>query len=239
MLTKRNVFYRLGQLKAGELLRKNWISLLLVVIGLAVGILAALAAFYFGGDDLYNKVYGDHKNNDHTTLDQPASNADLTAYAFEILGYIKQGDYDALAGVVHPEYGVVFSPYATINLASNKCFFAKQIVGFDSDDNHYVWGKYDGSDNPIELTPAEYFQEFVFDKDFTQASEIGVDTIIKTGNALENFKEAFPDARFVDFHIPASDSDTESLDWTSLRLGFEEYDGQLKLTVVIHSEWTV
>jgi hypothetical protein len=43
----------------------------------------------------------------------------------------------------------------------------------------------------------------------------------------------------VDFHKPASEPETESLDWTSLRLGFEEYDGQLKLTVVIHSEWTV
>jgi hypothetical protein len=221
------------------LLKKNWMKVLLVFVGIAVGISGTLAVFYFGDGDLYYKVYGRSAPSDKAAIGSTASNAELTAYAFEILGYMKENDFEALSGAVHPDYGVVFSPYATISLASNKCFTANKVAGFAKDDNHYVWGKYDGSDNPIDLTPAEYFKEFVFDRDFTQAPEIGVDTIIMSGNSLENFTDVFPDARFVDFHIPSSDSDAEGLDWTSLRLGFEEYKGQLKLTVVVHSEWTV
>ncbi len=220
-------------------MKKFWVRLLLVVVGIAVGISATIAVFYFGGEDLYNKMLGENAQSEEASISLAASNAELTAYAFEILGYIKGEDYEALSREIHPEYGIVFSPYATISLSSNKCFTAKQVAEFSKDENHYVWGKYDGSDDPIELKPVEYFKEFVFDKDFTLTPEIGVDTIIESGNSLENITEVFPDARFVDFHIPASDSGTEDLDWTSLRLGFEEFEGQLKLTVVVHSEWTV
>ena len=222
-----------------SLLKKFWISLLLIVIGLAIGASAIFAVFYFGGDDIYIKLIGTQTKDGQEKVGLTASNAELTSYAFEILGYIKTEDYEALSEVVHPEYGVVFSPYATISLNSNKCFTAKEVAGFLKDDNNYVWGKYDGSDDPIELTPSAYFKEFVFDKDFTQTPEIGIDTIIMSGNSLENFAEVFPDARFVEFHFPASDTQPDTLDWTSLRLGFEEYDGQLMLTVIVHSEWTV
>ena len=102
-----------------------------------------------------------------------------------------------------------------------------------------MWGKYDGSGNPIELTPSEYFRTFVLNKDYTFAPEIGVDAIIKSGNSLENITEVFPDVRYVDFHMPGTDASSGGLDWSSLRLGFEAYNGELKLTVVVHSQWTV
>ena len=89
------------------------------------------------------------------------------------------------------------------------------------------------------MTPAEYFKQFVFDKDYTLASQIGVDAIVKSGNSLENISDVFPNVRFVDFHIPGSEKKSGSLDWSSLRLGFESWQGELKLTVVVHSEWTV
>ncbi len=220
-------------------IKKLWIRLLLVVVGLAVGIAATVAVYYFSGEAFNKNVSSDNSVETEAPNSLTVSNAELTAYAFSILNYIKSEDYEALSKVVHPEYGVVFSPYATISLSSNKCFTATQIAGFANDDTQYVWGKYDGSDNPIELTPAEYFKEFVFDKDFTQTPEIGIDTIIKSGNSLENITDVFPDVRFVDFHFPAADSESDGLDWTSLRFGFEEYNGSLKLTVVVHSEWTV
>jgi hypothetical protein len=227
------------RLKAGELLKKFFIYMLLTVAGIAVGLSAALAAYYFSGGNIFENILGSRTKNVTASISTDATNAELTEYAFKILGYIKTGDYNALSQVVHPEYGVVFSPYATINLASNKCFTAAQVSGFSKDKNQYVWGKYDGKGDPIELTPAEYFKKFVFDKDYTQASEIGLNTIVKSGNSLENIKEVFPDARFVDFYIPGTDQDSGGLDWSSVRLCFEEYKGQLKLTVILHSEWTV
>ena len=97
----------------------------------------------------------------------------------------------------------------------------------------------DGSGDPIEMTPAEYFKKFVFDRDYTLSPEIGVDAIVKSGNSLENITEVFPNIRFVDFHIPGTDPSAGGLDWSSLRLGFEKYEGELKLTVIVHSQWTI
>lgn len=212
---------------------------LLVISGIVVGLAASLAVYYVSGNDVFEYVLGNRTNTETVSISAGATNAEITEYAFKILGYIKTGDYEALSQAVHPEYGVVFSPYATINLTSNKCFTATQVKGFAEDGDQYVWGKYDGSGEPINLTPAEYFKDFVFDKDYTLASEIGVDTIIMSGNSLENIKDAFPSVRFVDFHIPGADQASGGLDWTSLRLGFEDYNGELKLTLILHSEWTI
>jgi hypothetical protein len=63
--------------------------------------------------------------------------------------------------------------------------------------------------------------------------------IVMSGNSLENIKEVFPNARFVDFHIPGTDQESGGLDWSSIRLGFEHDEGELKLTVILHSEWTI
>jgi hypothetical protein len=121
---------------------------------------------------------------------------------------------------------------------TNKCFTAAQVENFPQDGNKYVWGLFDGSGEPIEMTPVEYFARFVMDKDFTQAEQLGIDKIIRSGNALENIDEVFPNARYVDFHFEGSPENT-GLDWGSLRLGFEDYKGELRLTIILHSEWTI
>lgn len=213
--------------------------MLLLVIGIAVGLAASLAVYYVSGHTIFDSILGISAKPETVLVDTGVENAELTEFAFDILGYIKAGDYDALSQVVHPEYGVVFSPYATINLASNKRFTASQVGFFLEDKNKYVWGKYDGNGEPIELTPLEYFDAFVFDKDYTLASEIGVNKVIRSGNSLENIKEVFPNVRFVDFHLAGTDQESGGLDWGSLRLGFEEFKGELRLTVILHSEWTV
>ncbi len=222
-----------------SLLKKALTSILLIITGIALGAAASLAVYYFTGDTYFIDIVGNRAKTDTVSLSADATSAELTEFAFDILGYIKIKDFDALSQIVHPEFGVVFSPYATINLASNKAFTAAQVKDFAIDKNQYVWGKYDGSGNPIELTPSDYFKTFVFDKDFTLSSEIGVDTIIKSGNSLENIKEVFPYARFVDFHIPGTDPSYDGIDWGSIRLCFEEYEGKLKLTVILHSQWTI
>ncbi|NLA87952.1 MAG: hypothetical protein GX847_11880 [Clostridiales bacterium] len=66
-----------------------------------------------------------------------------------------------------------------------------------------------------------------------------MDKVIRSGNSLENIKEVFPNVRFVDFHLAGTDQESGGLDWSSLRLGFEEFKGELRLTVILHSEWTV
>jgi hypothetical protein len=228
-----------GMSESGWFMRKFLKYALILVIGIAAGLSACLAVYYFSGDVLFEKTVGRSDGAAKAAAPADAANDELITYAYRILGYIKEGDYNALSQVIHPEYGVVFSPYATISLSTGKYFTASQIAAFEQDENKYVWGKYDGSGDPIELTLSEYFETFVYNKDYTLSPEIGVNAIVKSGNSLENITEVFPDVRYVDFYMPGADSNSGGLDWSSLRLGFEEYLGELKLTVVVHSQWTV
>jgi hypothetical protein len=169
---------------------------------------------------------------------EQSRNPDLVSRAYEVIEQIRTGDFEALARSAHPEHGVIFSPYATISLPSNKCFFSSQIVGFKNDLNTYVWGVYEDGGDPIELTPAEYFDRFVYNRDYARSPVIGVNHTVRVGNALENLTEVLPDVRYVDFHFPGDGKNSESTGWNSLRLGFEEYEGEFLLTLILHSEWT-
>lgn len=219
-------------------MRKVITYVLLVCAGIAIGAAAFLAVYYVKGDKLLYQMVGARSPAEQLAPTVEATNAELTQFAYKVLEYIKNGDYAGLSEVIHPEYGVVFSPYATVNLNSNKCFTAAQVAAFEGDKNKYVWGKYDGKGTPIELTPSEYFKEFVFDRDYTLSRQLGVNTIVKSGNSLENITEVFPNVQFVDFHFPGTEINS-GLDWSSLRLGFEEFEGRLMLTVILHSEWTI
>lgn len=202
-----------------------------ILAGLIAGIVISCAFFWVTG---FPGFFG--KRGEPPIYDE-VSNASLTALAFSILDDIKVRDYQALSGVVHPEYGVVFSPCSAVNLMTNKCFSPAQVAAFGTDANVYVWGVYSSGGEPIEMTPADYFSYFVFPEDYSTASVVGVNHIVRSGNALENITEMFPDAEFVDFHIPSGDRySAEDSDWSSLRLGFEDYGGALMLTLILHSD---
>ena len=169
---------------------------------------------------------------------QEAENVEIAMLAFRVLEYIRDDDFISLSHVVHPEYGVVLSPYATIDLTTDRCFTADEIAVLDSDNTIYVWGVFNGSGEPIKLTPAEYFDAFVPAADHIDAAIIGINQVIRSGNALENLTDVFPFASFIDFHIPASDTSDEP-DWRSLRLAFEEYEGYYKLIAIVYNRWTI
>ena len=163
----------------------------------------------------------------------------LLARAGEALEAIKARDYQALAQMVHPEKGVTFTPYSTVDPDGDLCFTADQIALAAGDTHPYIWGVTDGKGEPIELTVADYFDQFVFNADYTRAPQIGVDTVLASGNALENVSASFPGARFVEFHYSGLDPASLGYDWCSLKLVFEAVQDQWMLVGLIHSEWTI
>ena len=220
--------------RKGAVLKKPVAYALFVILGLAVGVIVAGVVFAAFGNPLFEDMRPKPEEPSNT------GNSELVAMAFSVAGSIRDGDYQTLSQVAHPELGVVFSPYATINFTTNKWFQAEHIAAFDTDTSSYVWGVYTGSGEPIELTVAEYFSLFVYDKDYVNATVIGVNKIVRTGNALENITDVFPDVRFVDFYVHRSENDdAEARGWSSLRLGFEEHGGSIWLTVILRSKWTV
>jgi len=169
---------------------------------------------------------------------QEAENVEITLLAYRVLEYIRDDDFISLSHVVHPDYGVLLSPYATIDLTTDRRFAADEIAVLISDNTVYVWGVFNGSGEPIKLTPAEYFEVFVPAAEHIDATLIGINQVVRSGNALENLTDVFPSASFVDFHIPARDSSDEP-DWRSLRLAFEEYEGYYKLIAIVYNKWTI
>ena len=99
------------------LLKKFFTYLLLILIGVALGVSASLGTYYISGDVLFKKTVGTRSGTEIVSIKADATNAELTEYANKVLKFIKAGDYGDLSHVIHPGYGVVFSPYATISLS--------------------------------------------------------------------------------------------------------------------------
>ncbi|HOW22398.1 MAG TPA: hypothetical protein PLV23_02075 [Sedimentibacter sp.] len=159
--------------------------------------------------------------------------------AHELMNALKNKDARAIAAYVHPEKGVRFTPYTSVSLENDIILKKEDILTFFEDENLYLWGYYDGSGEEIKLTPAQYYDQFVYSADFINAEEIGYNEVLTSGNAIENQFEVYKDSIIVEYHIPGIDPKFEGLDWQSLRLVFEEYDGSWKLVGIIHNQWTI
>jgi len=210
--------------------RKPLPLIIIALSGIITGILIAGMIYTFTGFS----IFGSYQRK--TVAIDEAESANMTMLAYRVLEYLKDDDFTALSYVVHPDYGLVFSPNATINLSTDRRFSVEQTAALGNDNYSYVWGVYNESGEPIELTPAEYLDKFVSAADFYNAPVIGINHIIRSGNALENITEVFPEVQFIDFHIPGSEA-ADDLDWRSLRLGFEAYNGYFRLIAIVYSTW--
>ena len=205
----------------------------MVLFGLISGIVVSSIIFSATGFSIFGRFH------EKTAPSGEANFAELSALAYSVLEHIADRDYAALSRVAHPEFGVVFSPSATITLSTNRRFSAERIAAFGTDNTVYVWGILNGSGEPIEMTPEEYFAGFIYNRNYASAKAVGINNIVRSGNALENIRDVFPNIQFLDFHIPGSNGEaSEDFEWTSLRIGFEEYEGRLYLTLISQSGWS-
>jgi len=118
-------------------------------------------------------------------------------------------------------------------------FPASQVLNFLPDKKVYTWGIYDGSGLFINLTPAEYYNKFIYDVDFINAPEISYNRIIGKGSTINNAFEVYPNTIIVEYHFSGFDPKYEGMDWRSLRLVFEEKDIVWYLIGIIHDQWTI
>ena len=158
--------------------------------------------------------------------------------ADEVIIYLMDKNMAGLSETIHPDKGLIFSPYANIKADKNK-FSAGQIRKIFTDNALYTWGNYDGSGKPIELSIGDYWDKFVYDKDFAGATTISFNKKEKTGNVVDNSGEVFGNAKFVEYHFPGFEAKYEGMDWESLRLYFEEKDKQWYLVGIVHDGWTI
>lgn len=156
-----------------------------------------------------------------------------------VMQALRTKDMETLAAYVHPAKGVRFTPYTYVDRERDLVFSQDEIRNFFNNQQRYLWGYYDGSGEEMILTPAEYYEKFIYTADFINAGQIGYNEVLSSGNALENQFEVYENPIIVEYYFPGFDPVYEGMDWQSLRLVFEKYEDEWRLTGIIHNQWTI
>ena len=206
---------------------------LLVLSGLLVGVLLAYLLFATGAFPLGNDP-------NPPGIGDDLANSPLLS-ALRVAVCIKDDDFAGLGRWIHPEKGVRFTPLSTVDTNSDRSFSSAEVASFATDKQLYLWGVTNGDGAPIQMTPLDYVRRYVGDRDYSLAPVTSVGIVNKTGTRAENVSAVFPepDYVFVELHIPQLDPKWEGMDWSSLKVVFEDHQGELKVVALIHSEWNI
>ncbi|TFE28933.1 hypothetical protein [Cohnella luojiensis] len=179
----------------------------------------------------------DRTPSDSKSTDSP-DDAELKDVAQEVVELLRERDLGSLVQWIDPELGLRFSPYSHMNPDSDLVFKPDTLPTF-KDAKKLKWGTADGSGEPIELSFREYYEKFVYDKDYGDAPNVSVNKILGTGNVEFNGTEVYPNASYVEFHYPGFDEKLEGMDWESLILVFVPSQNDRKLVAIVHGQWTI
>lgn len=106
--------------------------------------------------------------------------------AMEIIAALKARDMAAIGTWAHPFRGVRFSPSVFVNPETDQVWSAAELPAWFEDRTPRVWGsseswrdyKQRGSSSPtyslIRLTPTEYFERYIFERDYSQGATIRI-----------------------------------------------------------------
>ncbi|NGZ77818.1 hypothetical protein [Saccharibacillus alkalitolerans] len=150
-------------------------------------------------------------------------------------------DFDALADLAAPR-GIRFSPYAYVELKSDRVLTPGKLRQAWKDPETYVWGAYDGSGEPIVLDFRGYYARFLNNLPYTAPDGVGYNRVVRSGNTLSNLKKAYPKAKFVEFYVKGGRSgagDVGGMDWGSLRFVFEQTGSDWQLIGIVGDRWTI
>ena len=170
--------------------------------------------------------------------DTIADEETITTIATEILTALKANDYKAFAAYIHPNDGVLFSPYGFIDTKVSKKLTRANFLKLIDERGAVNWGSYDGSGETIRLTAQQYINKFVYNADYLHAEKTAYNQIIGKGNSLNNLNEIYPQHPFIEYYFSGFDKKYAGMDWTSLRLVFKQYQGTYYLVALVHDQWT-
>lgn len=157
----------------------------------------------------------------------------------KLINAISSKDVETISDFTHPVKGVRFTPYTYVEIDKDVVFKKEEIKNFFEDKEIYVWGYYDGIGDEIKLTPSEYYDKFIYSEDFVNAEKVGYNEVLSFGNALENQFEVYENPIVVEYYFSGFTPEYEGMDWRSLRLVFEQYEGNWMLVGIINNQWTI
>ncbi|HHV46864.1 MAG TPA: hypothetical protein GXX53_08245 [Tissierellia bacterium] len=165
--------------------------------------------------------------------------SNLLSRTIDVIELLKEKDMEGLSEYVHPTKGLRFSPYAFVDVKTDQVFTKEEVAKLGEDTEVYTWGNFDGSGDPIKMNFNDYYNRFVYDKDFANPHIIGNNTEVGKGNTINNIHDVYTEGHFIEFHFTGFEDQYEGLDWRSLILVFEQHEGQWYLVGIVHNEWTI
>ncbi len=156
--------------------------------------------------------------------------------AVRILNALSTADYPTLSKFVHKKRGLHLAPYAYIH--DGQQVVDKETLLLGDTSVLRVWGSYDGSGDPIEVTFGKYHDRFVYDRDFRAADKVEFQTYSSYGNSLNNLRDYFKDSYHMSYYVNGTE-EFGGMDWAQLKLVFDVIDGHLYLIALVHDQWTI
>jgi len=154
----------------------------------------------------------------------------LKITAIEILKIFREKQYYKLDKYIDPKTGIRFSPYAHVNLETDRVLFAKDFKKLGN--KILFWGYYDNSEDSIKLSLSHYMEQFVYGHDFLLFNQIKVNNYFVDNDPSNNMKEVYKNCEYVEFHYPGG-REPDNMDWKSLRLVFKERGDSYILIAVL------
>ena len=156
-----------------------------------------------------------------------------------ILTLLKNKNYSAFANYIHPVEGIRFSPYGFVDTAHDMKLSKQKFINQVREQDMVIWGKFDGTGDPIQMTLNNYMQRFVYDVDFVKPEKRSVNEIIGSGNSLNNLQLVYKNCDFTESNFSGFDKKYAGMDWRSLRLVFKVRGRKFFLVGIVHDEWTI
>ncbi|HYO90063.1 MAG TPA: hypothetical protein VEQ40_00425 [Pyrinomonadaceae bacterium] len=161
----------------------------------------------------------------------------IGARSLSVVRALKQRDMRRLSSFVHPDKGLRFSPYVYVQ-SSDRVFTRWQVATLFRNNRRYLWGDEDGTGDPLRLTARQFFNGFIYDKDFLRAKEVNYNTVRGRGNTINNILDFYPRAIAVEYYLPGTNPRYSGMDWGSLWLAFEQKGNSWYLVGLASDEWT-
>lgn len=161
----------------------------------------------------------------------------IATRSLSVLRALRQRDMRQLSSFVHPDKGLRFSPYVYVQ-SSDRVFTRWQVANLFRSNRRYLWGEADGTGAPLRLTARQFFNRFIYDKDFLRAKETNYNTVKGRGNTTNNILDFYPRTIAVEYYLPGTNPRYGGMDWGSLWLVFEQKGNDWYLVALASDEWT-
>jgi hypothetical protein len=163
------------------------------------------------------------------------------------LSAFKNKDGKALASWVKAGQGLRFIPYPWDELQETVVLDPRQVEKLFQTKSKKVWGKYDGSGDPIRLAPPEYARKFIWNVDYSKIGDRQRQSLpehLEKNYAYrgtnEDVLKIFPQAWTVSIFYPGiTGPQGGAMDWSWLTLVFTPKGECWELAGVVHKEWTI